>query len=68
MVRSQNDPATEAVAQIDDSHTAAEPNHIGERCSKCHDQDLETLHRSDYDVREQTQIRLTRMYHIISTH
>lgn len=40
MVWSQDDPATEAVAKIDDGHAAAEPNHIRERCSKCHDQDL----------------------------
>lgn len=40
VIRPQNDPATEAVAQIDDSHTAAEANHTGEGCSECHDQDL----------------------------
>lgn len=36
----QHDPATEAVAQVDDSHTAAEPDHVGERSSQGHDQDL----------------------------
>lgn len=40
MIRSQNDPPTEAVAQIDDSHTAAEANDTGEGGSECHDQDL----------------------------
>lgn len=40
MIRSQNDPATEAVAQIDDSHTAAEANDTGEGGSERHDQDL----------------------------
>ena len=40
MVRSQDDPATEAVAQIDDGHTEAEPNHVGQRNSKCDDQNL----------------------------
>lgn len=43
MVWSKDDPATEAVAQIDDSHTAAEPNHTGESCSKCHDKDIVLL-------------------------
>lgn len=40
MVRTQDDPATEAVAKIDDGHTAAEPDYIRERCPKSHDQDL----------------------------
>lgn len=40
MVRSQDDPAAEAVAQIDDGHAAAEPNDVGKSCSECHDQDL----------------------------
>lgn len=40
VIRPQNDPATEAVAQIDDSHAAAEANHTGEGSSQCHDQDL----------------------------
>lgn len=45
MVRSQHDPAAEAVAQIDDSDTAAEANYIRKRCPKCHDQDLQTAQR-----------------------
>lgn len=36
----QHDPAAEAVAQVDDSHTAAEPDHVGERSSQGHNQDL----------------------------
>lgn len=40
MVRSQDDPATEAVAQINDGHTEAEANHIGERYSERDDQNL----------------------------
>ena len=47
VVRSQDDPATEAVSQIDDGHAAAEPDHIGERCSKCHDQDLREAPRHE---------------------
>lgn len=30
MVRAQYDPPAEAVAQVDDSHTAAEADHVGE--------------------------------------
>lgn len=45
VVWSQDNPATEAVAQIDDGHAAAEPNHIRERCSKCDDQDLWEVER-----------------------
>ena len=41
VVWAEDDPATEAVTQIDDGYTAAEPNHIGERCSKCDDEDLQ---------------------------
>lgn len=40
MVWSQDDPATEAVAQVDDRHAAAEPNHIWKGCSESHNQDL----------------------------
>lgn len=40
MVRSQDDPATEAVAQINDGHTEAEANHIGERYSERDDQNI----------------------------
>lgn len=40
MVWSQDDPATEAVAQIDDSHAAAEPDNIWKGCSESHNQDL----------------------------
>lgn len=71
MVWSQDDPATEAVAQIDDSHTAAEPNNIGESCSKCHDKDLqqggaETRHRSNYSVREARDTKLNGLLHYIN--
>lgn len=71
MVWSQDDPATEAVAQIDDSHTAAEPNNIGESCSKCHDKDLqqggaETQHRSNYSVREARDTKLNGFLHYIN--
>lgn len=40
VVRSQDDPAAETISQIDDSHTQAKANHIGQSCSKCDDQDL----------------------------
>lgn len=40
MVWSQDDPATEAVAKIDDSHAAAEANNIWKGCSQGHNQDL----------------------------
>lgn len=40
VIRSQNDPPTEAVAQVDDSHTAAEANDTGEGGPERHDQDL----------------------------
>lgn len=40
MVWSQDDPATKAVAQVDDSHAAAEPNNIWKGCSESHNQDL----------------------------
>lgn len=51
MIWSQNDPPTEAVAQIDDSHTAAEPDHIRESCSERHDQDLcETMRQTGCNI------------------
>lgn len=40
VIRSQDDPATEAVAQVDDGHAAAEPNDVRKGCSESHDQDL----------------------------
>lgn len=40
VVRSQDDPATEAVAQINDGHAAAEPNDVRKSCSESHNQDL----------------------------
>lgn len=40
MIRPQNDPPTEAVAQVDDSHTAAEADDTGEGGPERHNQDL----------------------------
>lgn len=42
VVGSQDDPAAEAVAHIDDSSTAAEADDIWECSSQGHDQDLRT--------------------------
>lgn len=41
MVRSEHDPSTEAVTQVDDGYTAAEPDDVGERRSKSDDEDLQ---------------------------
>ena len=40
MVGPQHDPATEAIAQVDDSHTAAEAHDAGQGHSQCGDEDL----------------------------
>lgn len=40
VVRSEDDPAAEAVAQVDDSDAAAEADHVGERCSERDDENL----------------------------
>lgn len=40
MVGPQHDPATEAIAQVDDSHTAAEAHDAGQGHSQCGDEDI----------------------------
>ena len=40
VVGPQDDPATEAVAQVDGCGAAAEPDDVRERRSECHNQDL----------------------------
>lgn len=40
MVGTENYPAAEAVAKVDHGGTAAETDHVGERCSQRDDQDL----------------------------
>lgn len=40
MVGPQDDPAAEAVAQVDDRHTAAEADDVGESSTEGHNQDL----------------------------
>lgn len=43
VVRTENDPAAEAVAQIDDGYAAAEPDHVGKCCSESDDEDIVLL-------------------------
>lgn len=45
VIRSQDDPAAEAVAQVDDGHAAAEANDAGEGGAERHDQDLSEVHQ-----------------------
>lgn len=40
MIGPQHDPATEAVAQVDDSHAAAEAHDAGQSHPQCGDEDL----------------------------
>ena len=40
MIRPQDDPAAEAVAQVDDRHAAAEADDVGESSTEGHNQDL----------------------------
>lgn len=51
VVWSQYDPATEAVAEVNDGHAEAEANHIGKRSAKCDDQDLCEAQRQWTDQR-----------------
>lgn len=59
MVWSQDDPATEAVAQIDDGHTAAEPNNVRKGCSERHNQDLRGRKRINFWQAEKEHTPLT---------
>lgn len=40
MIRSDDDPATEAVAQVDDAGTADEADDVRQRCPERQDEDL----------------------------
>lgn len=40
MIRTDNDPAAETVAEVDDPGTADEPDHVWKRCPECQDEDL----------------------------
>lgn len=45
MIRAQDDPAAEAVAQVDDSSTAGEADYVWQRRPQCQDENLEEGNR-----------------------
>lgn len=58
MVGSQDNPATEAIAQVDDSHTAAETHDTGQCHTQCGNQDLQRGNGTTVKATVTTQLAL----------